>query len=196
MMNNMDKIYEQYWFHARHQENQRLWFTNVYAVIVAGSFAYINAIENDFKVPLLIFLIILSFFGYLMTHTWNIPYVIFSRLAEEIAICEWNLPKKYQRFSEYGKGYKYSKYIGFGEKISVRTSGARIFICFYSLMIGLFGGLLFQKKYNLTSYHQVLITVFLFALFYLYYHFYLESRSIGKIQSDFMDRIREYCEKG
>ena len=75
---NLIKIYEHYWLHAMHQETQRLWFTNIYAVIVAGVFAYLGYVENHIiKVSLLTFLTILSLFGYLMTHSWNIPFVIF-----------------------------------------------------------------------------------------------------------------------
>lgn len=194
---NLRKVYEQYWLHARHQETQRLWFTNIYAVIVAGVFAYFGVIEECYaiKILLLIFLTILSLFGYLMTHSWTIPFVIFSRLAEEIAICEWNLPEKYQRFTKYGKGYKYYKYIGFGKKIAMRISAARAFMLFYSLMIGVFGALIFQTICNVTNCQVVLIYVFLFALFYLYYHFYWEPKTTGEIQSDFESRIEKYRQK-
>jgi hypothetical protein len=80
-----EKIYEQYWLHARHQENQRLSFTNIYAVIVTGVFAFLGIIyqiesdnlnTNNFwllKISLLIFLIILSSFGYIMVLTWTYP---------------------------------------------------------------------------------------------------------------------------
>ena len=174
-----------------HQETQRLWFTNIYAVIVAGVFAYLGYVENHIiKVSLLTFLTILSLFGYLMTHSWNIPFVIFSRLAEEIAICEWNLPEKYQRFNKYKKGYEFYKGIGFG-KISMRVSAARVFMAFYSLMLGIFGALTFQIIYNLTSCHTILIVVILFATFYIYYHLYWEQKTINKIQSDFESRIEK-----
>lgn len=36
MTNGLKKMYEQYWLHSRHQEIQRLWFTNIYAVIFTG----------------------------------------------------------------------------------------------------------------------------------------------------------------
>lgn len=184
---NLRKIYEHYWLHARHQETQRLGFTNIYVVIVVGVFAYLDYIDI-IKVSLLIFLTILSLFGYLMTHSWNIPFVIFSRLAEEIAICEWNLPEKYQRFNKNKKGYEFYKGIGFW-KISIRVSAARLFMAFYSLMIGIFGALTFQIIYNLPSCCTILIVVILFATFYLYYHLYWEQKTTNKIQSDFENRI-------
>jgi hypothetical protein len=203
---NLEKVYEQYWLHARHQEIQRLWFTNIYAMIVAGVFAYLGLIEEHLtKILILIFLTILSLFGYLMAHSWNLPFVIFSRLAEEIAICEWNLPEKYQRFSKYGKGYEYHKYIGFGKNIAMRTSAARVFMLFYSLMIGIFGALIVQTIddhieptgaiCNITEYYAVLIALVLFIIFYLSYYFYWEPKTIGKIQSDFDSRIEKYHQK-
>lgn len=192
---NLRKIYEHYWLHAMHQETQRLSFTNIYVVIVVGAFAYLGYVENYIiKVSLLTFLTILSLFGYLMTHSWNIPFVIFSRLTEEIAICEWNLPEKYQRFNKYKKGYEFYKGIGFG-KISIRVSAARLFMAFYSLMIGIFGALTFQIIHKLPGYHTILIVVILFATFYLYYHLYWEQKTTNKIQSDFENRIENVVKK-
>lgn len=82
---NLRKVYEQYWLHARHQEIQKLWFTNVYAIIVAGTFTYFGVIkEFKFSIPLLVFLIFLislSLLGYFVTYSWNIPFAIFSRLT-------------------------------------------------------------------------------------------------------------------
>jgi len=195
---NLRKVYEQYWLHARHQESQRLWFTNIYVVLVAGVFAYFGIIEEHYaiKILMLIFLMILSLFGYLVIYSWNLPFVIYSRLAEEISICEFSLPKKYQRFTKYGKDYEYYKYIGFGKKISIRISTGRVlFMLFYSLMIGIFGALISQTIYNVTNWQVVLIAVILFAIFYLYYHFYWEPNTVGKIQSDFESRIEKHYQK-
>lgn len=191
---NLRKIYEHYWLHARHQETQRLSFTNIYVLIVVGVFAYLGYIENYMiKVSLLTFLTILSLFGYLMTHSWNIPFVIYSRLAEEIAICEWNLPEKYQRFSKSKKGYKFHKSIGFW-KISMRVSIARLFMAFYSLMIGIFGALTYQIIYNSHGCRIILIVVILFTTFYLYYLWW-EQKTTNRIQSDFEKRIENDVKK-
>ena len=56
-------VFEQHWLHARHVENERLWLTNIYAVILAGSLAYMK--EDLFKeanLPLICFLMLLSLF--------------------------------------------------------------------------------------------------------------------------------------
>ena len=188
---NLRKIYECYWLHAMHQETQRLWFTNIYAVIVAGVFAYFSYIESNIvKVFILIFLTILSLFGYLITQSWNIPFVIFSRLAEEIAICEWRLPNKYLRFAEYNKGYKFCKGIGFW-KISMRISAARLFMAFYSLMVSFFAALTSQMICQLNNIQTITIAIVLFIVFYLYYLLYWEQKTINKIQNDFNRRVEK-----
>ncbi len=181
---NLRKIYEQYWSHARHQEVQRLWFTNIYAMIVTGAFAYFGAIKRCTE-PLLIFLILLSFLGYLLTYTWNIPFTIFSRLAEQIAICEWNLPKDYRRFTKYKRGYEFS------ELVSANT----IFTGFYSLMTGVFVGLFLQTifKFCMQIASSIMLIVFLILL--SFYKFYLKSKSIDKIQNNFEERVRVHDQR-
>ena len=216
---HLEKVYEQYWLHARHQENQRLWFTNIYAVIVAGLLAYIGVFQKNlglFPIPysrvwtyspieivLVLFLTILSILGYVATHSWNIPFAIFSRLAEEIAVCEWGLPAQYQRFSRYRTEYRHSKEIGFG-RAWVRTSAARAFMAFYSLMIGVFGSLLFLLAYTIMqpclnweglTCSFASIAVALFIAFYTYYASYLEPRTLGQIQDSFEKRIQECSQK-
>lgn len=124
-----EDVYEQYWLHARHQETQRLSFTNIYAIIVAGVFAFLGVIykleitdEYDYlplKVLLIIFLLILSLFGYLLVLTWNYPFVLYSRLAEKLSKHEWDLPKPFLRFEN--KEYK---------KSIIRAT--TLFILFYS----------------------------------------------------------------
>jgi hypothetical protein len=139
---NLKTVYEQYWLHARHQEVQRLWFTNVFAVIVAGVFAYLgNSPDGAYSIYLLFFLMVLSILGYFLTHAWNIPFVIFTRLAEKIAIFEWNLPKEYQRFTKYGK-IEYRKPV----------SASKMIMIFYSLMIAIFGMMFITKLIHNSSY--------------------------------------------
>ena len=38
-----DKIYEQHWVHARHVENERLWFTNIFVVIMGALLAILGS---------------------------------------------------------------------------------------------------------------------------------------------------------
>jgi hypothetical protein len=61
--------FEQSWLHARHKESERLWFTNIYAVIVAWVLAYISSTNFDavnyfyLSVFLLIFSVLGIFFS-------------------------------------------------------------------------------------------------------------------------------------
>lgn len=179
---NLRVIYEQYCLHARHQEMQRLWFINIYAIIVAGVFAYLGTVEahDAINISLYVFLLILSLFGYLMTHSWNIAFVKYSRLAEAIAICEWSLPEEYQRFTKYRK----------------RIRAARTFMGFYSLMIGIFTALTYREIFNITSYTKIVLAVILvLAAFYLFYQFYLESRTITSIINQFNKMIGKCRQK-
>jgi hypothetical protein len=183
---NLKGIYEQYWLHARHQETQRLWFTNVFAVIVAGVFAYMGKSNDDtYDVYLLLFLTILSILGYFLTHAWNIPFVIFTRLAEKMAIIEWDLPRDYQRFTKYGD-IKYRKPV----------SASKMIMIFYSLMISVFGMMLITKVFEISDYSiSILILIAIFLAAYLYYHCVLDPNTIKKIQKQFKSEVDDYYEK-
>lgn len=208
---NLRKIYEQYWLHARHQELQRLSFTNIYAVVVAGVFAYMGAthVEEDIKSLLLFFLMLLSFFGYSMIHFWNVPFVIFSYLAEEIAIRELNLPVEYARFTEHNTRWeKYNKAKRLG-RLPIRDV-RDVFIAFYSLMIAIFGALIFgelifQKMQNaflvccnIKIIHiiiiQILLGVIIFTFFYIVYCKWLKHDT-DELIKEFNESIKKYLQK-
>ena len=58
-------IYEQHWLHARHVENQRLWFTNVFALLCVGSLAMMDSgLFNEANWSIVGFLMVLSLFGF------------------------------------------------------------------------------------------------------------------------------------
>lgn len=67
------KILEQNCLHARHVENVRLRFTNVYVVVVAAVFALVgaNIIISQFASFSLIILIVLSIGGITVTYNTN-----------------------------------------------------------------------------------------------------------------------------
>jgi hypothetical protein len=96
-------VYEQYWLHARHQENQRLSFTNIYSVIVAGVLTFLSTTQNPtLYLGILLFLFALSLLGYLLVHSWNIHWMRYSRLTEVIAKRELGLPDHVLRFAPTG----------------------------------------------------------------------------------------------
>ena len=57
----------QNWQHARHQENERLWFTNIYALLVAGVLVFLGQFGFDKHYYLVLFLLIFSIFGLIVT---------------------------------------------------------------------------------------------------------------------------------
>lgn len=58
---------EQNWLHARHVENERLWFTNIFVIVVAGVLAFIGEFKALINNPLVLFLLILSGLGLILT---------------------------------------------------------------------------------------------------------------------------------
>ncbi|GEM_PF-3638202 len=178
-------IYDQYWNHARHQEVQRLNFTSIYALIVAGTLAYIGSSSfNEKYAPLLfIFLVIYSLLGYLSVYTWAIPFVIFTRKAEAIAICEWNMPEYYSRFKFYNDPQSGQTKIFIG----IRISATRIFITFYSLALSMFVGMLLPY---LGVFVNICIPIlFLTSVLVLIYVECFE-REIRMIEKEFLDKVQ------
>jgi hypothetical protein len=57
-------IYEQHWLHIRHVENQRLWFTGIFAILCGGSFALMHGgLFDKANWPIVGFLVVLSLLG-------------------------------------------------------------------------------------------------------------------------------------
>ena len=154
-------IYEQYWQHARHVENELLSFTSFYAVIVAASFIYF---EPNFKIPYII-LIILSTFGFFINYTLRIPFIKFTFKAELIAINEFGLKNEYRRFFNNENKLFKDKYIGVYDIFALFYIGA-ITLAFYSL------------------YSEICLSTILFMAFILI-HLY-NKRSLNKIREDIL----------
>ncbi len=93
-------VYEQYWNHARHIENELLSFTSFYAVIVAGSFVFIQPGTSKENTFVMLFIMALSIFGFFYNYNLRVPFLKFMLKAELIAINEFMLKKKYRRFFE------------------------------------------------------------------------------------------------
>ena len=68
----------QNWQHVRHIENERLQFTYIYVILVAGILAFLEKFGFSGHIYLIPFLVIFSFFGlintpvllYYMLHIW------------------------------------------------------------------------------------------------------------------------------
>jgi hypothetical protein len=93
--NNLIVVYEQYWLNARQNENHRLWFTNIYVLIVAGVLALIGkGSEEGLSLGLSIFLLLLSIIGLFVSYTNGLSFVWYTRMCEKI-LCDLNLGKNY-----------------------------------------------------------------------------------------------------
>ena len=93
----LKSIYEQHWLHARHVENERLWFTNIYFIAVGGLLAYTfeKGTADFWPWPILIPVFIFSMLGFCMCHHMSLPFLYHSRMADIIQIKEWKLPYNY-----------------------------------------------------------------------------------------------------
>ena len=62
-------LFEQYWLHSRHIENERAWFMSAYAAITGGvlTFVFLNDVV---KWQPIVFLVILTGIGYLINKRW------------------------------------------------------------------------------------------------------------------------------
>ena len=88
--NGLKETYEQYWLHARHVADERLWFTNIYVLIVVGVLAFLKVDQPLFlRLGLLLFVLLLSIVGFFMCHSLTVHFITYSRTAELIQINEW-----------------------------------------------------------------------------------------------------------
>jgi len=126
----LKSIYEQHWLHARHVENERLWFTNIFVLIVAGLLAFLGTTDKQL-LPLFAlfiggFIFILSMLGYLLCLTWRAPFLEHTTLARKML--EDSLLEGYVPYTT--KAFK---------KLKGRITAHKLFLHFYALMAG--GGL-------------------------------------------------------
>ena len=84
----LKSIYEQHWLHARHVENERLWFTNIFALIVAGLLAFLattnNGVLSESARYAGYFILILSIVGYVFCLTLRAPFVAHTEKAKKL----------------------------------------------------------------------------------------------------------------
>lgn len=82
-------VFEQQWENARHIKNERLSFTNIYAIVAAGSLSLLHSVKGEFvlEVSILLFLCIFSLIG-LLTGL---------RLKAELEECLHNVEKTVAR---------------------------------------------------------------------------------------------------
>lgn len=124
-----NKLHEDCWEHARHQELQRLSFTRIYSILAIGTLAYLSSEGGvitdslDYsKTILLVFLLMFSILGYFLICSWNVAFAKFKANALLIAKEYLQLPNDIRKIYAFKKG----------------TSISLLWVIFYSIMINLF----------------------------------------------------------
>ena len=184
-------VYQQYWEHARHQERQRLTFTSIYGALLAGALAFIgSSISEPARLGILWGLLFVSILGFLLCHFWRIPFLWFTRLAEQMLLREFKL-EKYRRFIEEETKTKFG-------------SASAVFHFFYILTTTLFVFLLcteYVKSFGFVNPELVSLMIsliVLLALILIYDLFFKkrEKQVEKKIQDRFSSRqdLRDYLD--
>lgn len=132
-------ILEQNWLHARHVEKRRLWFTNIYVLILGGFLgAFIRGratINKHLQLPLLAFLLILSIFGILFSI--RCKQVFDSHTNKINEMMESFDDDKYERFMSVRGDEKTIKFLWFEGKYPEYLGVNWLFVYFYFIMTGL-----------------------------------------------------------
>lgn len=142
---NARAVYDQYWLHARHVESHRQLFTSFFAVLSVAvlAFQYQGHPNATASVIALSVLAILSLIGYGAAHASNAAFIVFSRMAELIAIKYLDLRPEYARFylmnaqfeSNSPFDQRRAKAIGKVKRILIfGASTASVFMAFYALV--------------------------------------------------------------
>lgn len=155
----LKSVYEQHWLHARHVENERLWFTNIYILIIGALLAYTFGRGEAGLWPWSILAIVLtiSLIGFFMCYSLRIPFIYHTEMADTIQIKEWNLPYNYLK-------YKPSKLIHFHVVFSW------LYIVMSSFSIGF---LLHDLAYNWCWYKwwiALVTSLICFVVLYIVFH--------------------------
>jgi len=129
---NMRVVYEQYWLHARHAENETWLFTTVYGIIMAAIFAAVGAeISEGIKATVTLFGVIFSVLGFLLVYVFRVPFLKFALMAELIAIKEFKIKDEYRRFfPKEGKAFPEGKWFDLHDILAM----------FYALLTGVMTG--------------------------------------------------------
>ena len=94
-------IYDQYWAHVRHVEDEMWSFTRIWAIIITGIFGILG---SEFPVGAKIgtagFGILLCVLGFFLVYALRIPFFDFFLTLELIAKHDFDAEEPYRRFSD------------------------------------------------------------------------------------------------
>jgi len=184
---------EEYWRHARHQEDQRLRFAQLYLVMVGALIAYFGAVQGDLAaqglpdtgavgIPIVILAAAASIFGWVSTQVWSNPFAVFSRLAERIELIDLGMPPRYARL--YPK--RDDKTFGIGRLIA---TAYRLFSLLYifgvSASVAVISGYLWGPGAAMASLGGTFVLVaLLFSI--------VEHRTVSRVQSKQVETLNRW----
>ncbi|WP_257298614.1 hypothetical protein [Haloarchaeobius sp. FL176] len=109
-------VYEQYWLHARHVENQVWSYTRMWALVLTGIFTIVGTdLPDDAKAAAALFGALLSLLGFFVVYSLRVPFLAFALRTEALAIREFGLDPGYRRFFENGLDFRDEKGIDIPE---------------------------------------------------------------------------------
>ena len=152
-------IFEQNWLHARHIENERMWFTNIFALVIATTLSFLATREiNDSRITiiLIIFLILFAFIGCFAITKLNIEYHDFKEHALFVVeVCHL-------------KGFMAEPLGGkMGKLEQIFFTFTNLFLLFYTISAGLLCALLailYSKSISCSTILALIIFIILFII--------------------------------
>lgn len=156
---NARVVFQQYWLHARHVENHRLWLTNLFVIVfvgLLGSMAFIE--QTSFYIPLVGFM--LSLIGLFTIHATRVPLLRFSHMAEAIMDSELGLGEYRRFFHREANSLKETK--------DKAWSLHRTFVIFYCLAGGGWVGLFVQPYISSWGVLSMIFIAVAAGLYYIY----------------------------
>lgn len=94
-------VYNQYWEHVRHVEDEMWTFTRIWAIIITAIFGIIGSeLPIEAKIGTAGFGILLSVLGFFIVYSLRVPFFNFFFTLELIAKEDFHLDEPYRRFSD------------------------------------------------------------------------------------------------
>lgn len=94
-------VYDQYWTHIRHVEDEMWSFTRIWAVVITAIFGILGTeLPTAAKIGTAGFGILLSVLGFFVVYTLRVPFFDFLLTAELIARHDFGLQESYRRFQD------------------------------------------------------------------------------------------------
>ncbi|WP_178917059.1 hypothetical protein [Natronomonas gomsonensis] len=132
----LQDVYEQYWWHARHVENQVWSYTRVWALVLTAIFTITGTnLPDDAKATAALFGGLLSLLGFFIVYSLRVPFLAFALKSELIAINEFGLEPGYRRFFENGLDFREDKSIDIPEILMLIYGLVSVGLVFISVYI-------------------------------------------------------------